>query len=179
MSTSASRFCWSRPLNGSSSSSRRGSDGERAGEQPALALAARELAEPALREVGEADRRERAAHGLAIGAPGPAEEPEPAVAALHHDLLEADREVGVELGGLGQEADHAVGHGAVVGPGAAVAASAACVPIVTRPAVSGTRPSMPFSRVDLPAPFGPMRATASPGAISRSRPIDAGAARDG
>ena len=46
--------------------------------------------------------------GLAIGATGPPEEAEPAVASLHHDLLEADREVGVELRGLRQESDHAV-----------------------------------------------------------------------
>ena len=39
-----------------------------------------------------------------------------------------------------------------------------------RPAVSGTSPSTPLRRVDLPAPFGPMSATASPGAIDDVEP---------
>src|SRR5512132_3511835 len=38
------------------------------------------------------------------------------------------------------------------------------------PDVSGTSPSTPFSSVDLPAPFGPMSATASPGSTVSSRP---------
>ena len=82
--------------------------GERPGQEAALPLAARELAEPALGDRPEADRVERPAHRRAVGAAGPAQEPEAPVAALHHDLLEADREVGIELGGLRQESDHAV-----------------------------------------------------------------------
>jgi hypothetical protein len=42
---------------------------------------------------------------------------------------------------------------------------------VTLPSRTGTNPNIAFSKVDLPAPFGPMIATSSPSAACRSVPL--------
>ena len=46
-------------------------------------------------------------------------------------------------------------------------------PTITRPAAGGSRPAITESRVDLPEPDGPSRATDSPAEMSRSTPESA------
>ncbi|GMA77443.1 hypothetical protein GCM10025880_38600 [Methylorubrum aminovorans] len=121
------------------------------GEQRPLELPAGEGADRPVLEAGEPDRRERVDQVRALAGEA-APRTERAPQAHRHEVEDAQGEAAVDLGGLRQ-----VGDGA--GPRFRL----------DRPVEGRISPTMPFRRVDLPAPFGPTTASRSPAAMVPSR----------
>ena len=90
----------STPVNGSSSRMIRPFLGQRAGQEHALPLAARQLADLALAERGHADALQRLVDLAPVARRGHAQEAHAAVAAHHHDVVDQHREVPVDVLGL-------------------------------------------------------------------------------
>ena len=129
------------------------------GEQRALHLAARQRADGRVLEARQADGRERLLDGVAVP-PADAAEHAAAPPQPHGDeVVDVDREGAVDLGGLRQ-----IGHRGPPGRSNAM-----------EPPSGFSAPAMPFSRVDLPAPFGPTTASRLPA----ERPLADDARPDG
>src|SRR5665647_2806705 len=79
--------------------------GERPGEEHALLLAAGQLADGALRELGDAELVQTARHHLAVGSLRAAQPAQAAVAPHHHHAVHGDREAPVDLLALGHVGD--------------------------------------------------------------------------
>ena len=125
---------------------------EQAGEERPLHLAARQGRDRAPLEADEAHRRQRLLDPGAL-VPGDAAEEAGAGPQAHGDeIVDRERERAVDLGRLRQIGDAGVGPSRRIWPS------------------RGFRvPTMPLSRVDLPAPFGPTTAIRLPDGISPSR----------
>ena len=152
---STSALAASTPVNGSSSSSEAGVLHERAGDQHALALPARELAERPPGEVVEIDAASASSARERSLRPGRRHHGKRESEPMMRHVERGDRVV--EPRALGLRHDAAAGRAARARPRAASA----------RPAARGTS-------VDLPPPFGPSTPARSPGSMPNVRPSSTG-----
>ncbi len=122
--------------------------GDRARDQHALPLAARQVAQLAAREIGGVDLVERGARGVAIGAARQSDEAPRSLPAHEHELARP-------RSGRSCRARSAAARSSYAGRARARRA----------PRPARCSPSSVRTNVDLPAPLGPMTAHSSPRAI--------------